>query len=480
MQYVSTFIKNASRIPSALPRIVSNISKLKQRHQILEKRRDQLAPLAIHTYANLKNHHTFHPAQGWIDKDLPMSRKEYNEYVWHLRDMHALLPLSAPIVFGSTIGTAVIAGWLSQKGYLPSAFSESTDIDELKYQWYVDHADDVRCRVGPMLRWKIKSYWAVSGAEQEHIWIHESCIESFRHAFYSHYYGQKQDVRKVLNLQALNDRWRWVLLTNRDPIEETLALRQTFADIEAMNISAAEKTQKKNEAARAELKAQEAAGFPGLNDYITTYVTRDNQVLSTDGQETIPCEDQAPLEEMELTGDRVYVPHEHRTGMEQWPKELARDALKFLLLPRRFSPASWDQRRISTWYEQIRQDDSLIERGGGVQKLTDLQLKVALLDRAVLRLDEDLTRGDMEARYKEVSFLMSKCVCPSVLMTWQTSYYMGTYSPEDDLPVASLLPKYNRTPIDVDTHNPKMFEDVNAPEAYLHPALYPDVHKKLV
>lgn len=37
-----------------------------------------------------------------------------------------------------------------------------------------------------------------------------------------------------------------------------------------------------------------------------------------------------------------------------------------------------------------------------------------------MRCDEDLTRGDMEARWKEISWLMEQRISPFIVLAWQT------------------------------------------------------------
>ena len=43
--------------------------------------------------------------------------------------------------------------------------------------------------------------------------------------------------------------------------------------------------------------------------------------------------------------------------------------------------------------------------------------------RAVMRYDEDLTRGDMEARWKEMNWLMEQKLSPFVILSWQTGMW---------------------------------------------------------
>ena len=50
---------------------------------------------------------------------------------------------------------------------------------------------------------------------------------------------------------------------------------------------------------------------------------------------------------------------------------------------------------------------------------TEAHFHSVMFYRAVLRCDEDLTRGDMEARYKEISWLMS-LRNPFIVLAWQT------------------------------------------------------------
>lgn len=195
-----------------------------------------------------------------------------------------------------------------------------------------------------------------------------------------------------------------------------------------------------------------------------------------EGQWTQPPESAAiPVEELEWTGDTVFIPAEYRTEMEGWGRELQKLANQFLLLPWRFVSNSWNQRRLVSWFEEILQEDAIIAKEGGVQQLGDDELKVVLLDRAVMRLDEDLTRGDMEARYKEISWLMS-LRNPFIVLAWQTGYYRSTYSPEDDLPEPSILPKLNRTILDVDVHNELAPDHPERALPRVHPALYPNAH----
>merc|ERR1712166_806933 len=115
----------------------------------------------------------------------------------------------------------------------------------------------------------------------------------------------------------------------------------------------------------------------------------------------------------------------------------------------------------------------LIKKEGGVQTLGDDELKVVLLDRAIMRFDEDLTRGDMEARWKEMNWLLEQKLSPFIILSWQTGYHRTTYSPEDDLPGQSILPKFNRTVLDVDTHNALAPDAIGQPRPVVHPALYP-------
>ena len=60
-----------------------------------------------------------------------------------------------------------------------------------------------------------------------------------------------------------------------------------------------------------------------------------------------------------------------------------------------------------------------------------------------------------------------------------TGFYRTTYSPEDDLPEPTILPKYNRSILDVDTHNRILPDEIMKPRPYVHPALYPNAHSAM-
>jgi len=266
----------------------------------------------------------------------------------------------------------------------------------------------------------------------------------------------------------------WLFLTNKDPIEWT---NQLAHDME----TATTPEQKKAVLIEA-YKAQEIRGGPATNAINSLTLPADCTVYGG-GRDapvvTAPPENWVPLEELELTGDKVFIPNETRLAMEKWDRELQKMANEFVGVGFRYAWSSWNQNRFVTWYEQILQEDALIQREGGITRLSDIQLKVALLDRCVMRVEEDLTRTDMEARYKEITWLIGQKLNPAVILAWQTGFYRTTYSPEEDLPEASILPKFNRSRLDVDTHNHLLPDARNEPLQYVHPAFYPESHKEL-
>nr|6TDU_A Chain A, ATPTB1 [Euglena gracilis]6TDU_a Chain a, ATPTB1 [Euglena gracilis]6TDV_A Chain A, ATPTB1 [Euglena gracilis]6TDV_a Chain a, ATPTB1 [Euglena gracilis] len=478
---MTAVVKNLAKLPAATSQILTNVSKLQTFHGLLEERRDKYAPLAYHTYDNLKQKTTWHPiAHAWVDEGLPVSKKEYNEYCWLKKDMQRLLPLASPFVFG-IYGILPLAVWLSNDGYLPSAFSSKKDIVSKKLEWYSSYGDDLRQQVGPMLQHRLKRHLRGT-LNNEHRLMLDEVTESYKEIFYSHYTGQLRDVRKCAHLRLYDGTSTVLLLTNKEPVELTSELLQKWNAIKAAKLSPEEEKKARNEALIEAYKEQELHGGPHVKHMQGYGIPADTPLLGENAkgdQYTQPPESASiPLEQLEWTGDTVFIPAEYRTEMEDWGRELTKLANQFLLLPWRFVSNAWNQRRLVSWFEEILQEDALIAKEGGVQALSDDELKVALLDRAVIRCDEELTRGDMEARYKEISWLMS-LRNPFIVLAWQTGYYRSTYSPEDDLPEASILPKLNRTVLDVDVHNELAPDHPEKPLPRVHPALYPNSHLAL-
>jgi hypothetical protein len=459
-----------ARLPTAVPRFLANLQKLQRLHKLIADRRDRLAPIAYHTYDKQKHRTTWHPkAHAWVDEKLPMSRQDYAEYNWYKSDLQRILPVTLPLVLGP-VGFLGIAAWMSNPAFLPSAFSDKQDINEIKLQYYEDHQDEIRQKIAPMLQTRIKRLYR-GHMNTEHIWLYAELVESYKETFYSYKTGEQRDVRKAEHLKYFDQMPATLLMTNKDPLEKTPKL-----EAQMTKCSTPEELQKVLIAA---YKEQEAHGGISTNHIEPLKLPGDEIIFADKPEEdtTRPPEDLQPLENLKLTGDEVYVPNEVRQAMEMWDRESHKQTNEFIGLPWRFTPHSWNQQRLVQWYEQMLQEDALIARDGGIQKLSDLELKVVLLDRAVLRVDENLTRGDMEARYKEISYLMSKRYVPSVILNWQTGFFRTTYSPEDDLPEPTILPKYNRTRLDVDLVHRLELEERGKPVPHVHPALYPDAHK---
>lgn len=478
MEAVQAFVKNAVKLPAAGPKIVANIQKLQSYHAVVEESRDANAPLAYFTFDHEKQKTTWHPAaHAWVDDALSLSKKEYNEYCWLKKDMSRLTPLTSPLVFG-TYGLIPLAVWLSNDGYLPSAFSSKSDIVAKKLEWYEAYGDEVRQKMGPMLQHQLKR--VLRGClNSEHLYLHDELVESYKELFYSHYTGATRDVRKAAHMRMFDAPPRTLILTNKDPVELTAELDAKLSEIQASSMSVTEKKAAIKAAVIDAYKAQELRGGPSTNEVPGMELPGDNQLLGENGTDENyiePPEEEITIEQLEVTGDRVIIPMEFRTQMEDWERELQKMANEFLLLPFRFVTSAWNQRRLTSWYEECLQEDALIKKEGGVQSLSDDELKVVLLDRAVMRCDEGLTRGDMEARYKEISWLMEQRLGPFIILAWQTGYYRSTYSPEDDLPEPSILPQFNRSILDVDVHNPLKPDDIGQPRPVVHPALYPNAH----
>jgi|UniRef100_A0A7S4G9Z0 hypothetical protein len=481
MEPAQTFAKNLLKLPTAVPAIVSNLQKLSTYHEKVEDRRDRLAPLAYHTYDNFKYKTTWSvKAHTWVDPDMPLSKKEFNEYCWLRKDMEKLLPATCPLVFG-TFGFLPLAVWMSNDGWLPSAFSDKKSLVETKLAYYEKYGCDLRQQIGPMLQLRLKRQ--LRGCfNTEHLFLHDELVESYRETFYSHYTQTQRDVRKCAHIKYFDRKPTVLLLTNKDPVELTEELEAQLNEIEKSAMSAAEKTDAINAAVREAYKKQELAGGPSTNAVPGMELPADNILLgenATEDNYIEPPEEVITLAELKVTGDRVVIPMEFRTHFEYWDREMTKQACEFLGLPFRFVSMSYNQVRIVKWYEEILQEDQLIKKEGGVQKLTDDELKVVLLDRAVMRYDEDLTRGDMEARWKEMNWLMEQKLSPFVILSWQTGFYRTTYSPEDDLPEPTILPKYNRSILDVDTHNRILPDEIMKPRPYVHPALYPNAHSAM-
>jgi hypothetical protein len=321
-----------------------------------------------------------------------------------------------------------------------------------------------------MLQTRVKRLFR-GNLNTEHIYLFHDLVESYKETFYSHHTRATRDVRKAAHMKYFDGKPVWLCLTNKDPLELT--------DDWAGKYAAAETPQQKKQILIAAYKHQELHGGPSTNHTHSLELPADSIVFDSKDLKREKPENWVPVEQLELTGDHVFVPHEHRTGMEHWDRELQKMANEFLGLSFRYAPSSWNQNRLVSWYEQILQEDALIEREGGVSRLTDTQLKVALLDRSVMRFEEDLTRTDMEARYKEISWLMGQRLSPAVILSWQTGFYRATYSPEEDLPEASILPKFNRSRLDVDVHNALAPDARNDPLQVTHPALFPESHRIL-
>jgi len=476
MEAAQTFAKNVLKLPVAIPAIVGNVQKLSALHSTVEDRREKAAPLAYHTYDNFKHKTTWSPAaHAWVDPEMPLSKKEYNEYCWLKKDMTRLLPATAPLVFG-TYGVIPLAVWLSNDGYVPSAFSSKADIVSKKLEWYAAYGDEQRCKMGPMLQHRLKRH--LRGCmNREHLFLHDEVVESYKDVFYSHYSAKTRDVRKAAHMKFFDAPPKVLILTNKDPVELTEQLDAQLKAIQASDASVAEKKAATKAAIIEAYKVQELKGGPSINDVPGMTLPGDNILLGENATEDKFIEDPEEvitIDQLEATGDRVYIPMEFRTQMEDWDREMQKMANEFLCLPFRFCTQSWNQRRIVSWYEECLQEDALIKKEGGVQALSDDELKVVLLDRAVMRCDEDLTRGDMEARWKEINWLMEQRLSPFIILAWQTGYYRATYSPEDDLPQPSILPKFNRSILDVDTHNPLKPDEIGKPMPVVHPALYPN------
>lgn len=478
MEPVQVFVKNLTKLPTAVPAVFANLQKLQAYHAVAEERRERYAPLAYHTYDNFKHKTTWHPAaHAWVDTGLPMTKKEYNEYCWLNKDMQKLLPATFPVVFGS-YGFLAWAAWLSNDGYLPSAFSSQSDVVSKKMEYYEAYGDEQRQKMGPMLQHRLKRH--LRGCmNREHLFLHDELVESYKELFYSHYSAKTRDVRKAVHVKYFDAPPRTLILTNKDPVELTAELGQKLDKINSSSMSNDEKKTAVTTAVIEAYKAQELAGGPSINEVPGMELPGDNILLgenaSGDNYLEAPEEDIA-LENLTVSGDRVVIPMEFRTQMEDWDREMVKMACEFLNLPFRFVTQAWNQNRIVGWYEECLQEDSLIKKEGGVQALGDDELKVVLLDRAVMRVDEDLTRGDMEARWKEMNFLMEQKLSPFIILCWQTGFYRTTYSPEDDLPGPSILPKFNRTVLDVDVLNPLKPDAIGQPRPAVHPALYPNAH----
>jgi len=480
VEALTTIARNAVRVPGAASDLLTAWRKLRTFHEVIEARRDQLAPMAYHTYDNSKMRTTWHPvANAWTDEGLPLSKLEYNEYCLLKKDFQKLLPAASPLVFG-VCGLLPVAAWLAKDGHLPSQFSAKKDVVARKLEWYATYGDDLRQQAGPMLQHLLKRH--LRGVlDNEHKYMVDEAVESYKEIFYNHYRGKTRDVRKVIHLKLFDGLPTALLLTNKEPVELTLELKQQLAAIAAQKLSPEEQRKAQNTAILAAYKAQELHGGASIAHAPGYGIPGDLPLLGEnanpkEGRWTQPTESAAiPLDQMDWAGDVVHIPAEYRTEIESWGREATKWANRFLLLPWRFVTNSWNHRRLVGWFEEILQEDALIAREGGVHKLSDDELKVVLLDRAVLRLDEDLTRGDMEARYKEIAWLMGKKNIFCVL-AWQTGFYRSTYSPEDDLPEQSILPKMNRTVLDVDTHNPLWPDAPGRPKPRVHPALYPNAH----
>eukprot|EP01010_Urceolus_cornutus_P003852 NODE_568_length_1528_cov_292.899256_g429_i0.p1 GENE.NODE_568_length_1528_cov_292.899256_g429_i0~~NODE_568_length_1528_cov_292.899256_g429_i0.p1 ORF type:complete len:495 (+),score=127.94 NODE_568_length_1528_cov_292.899256_g429_i0:60-1487(+) len=472
-------LKRFARIPTATGLTIKSLQNAKRTNDVIERVRDAKAPFVYFTYDQSKSRLTWHPIQAWAADDLPLTREQYQEYLVGLRDLQSLLPLAGAAALGP-VGV-VVAGWFSEFGDLPSGFSEKTNVYEKKLEWYQEHGNEIRLKMGPLLQARMKKLVRGYG-DMEDATFNDSIIESYKETFYSHYTGKVRDVRKAFQLRDFNQNPITLLLTNKDPIELTPELEAQLAAIEPSLKGKSEEA--RNAALRPILidayKAQELRGGPSNNKIPALRLVPDYLLFDDAGDSPQIPENWVPVEELALTGDRVFIPNEVNTAMEEWDRQLAANANEFLCIPWRFAWKPWNQRRFVTWYEQMLQDDALIRRDGGVSKLSDLELKVALLDRAVMRVEEVLTRGDMEARYTEVSWLMSQRVQPWVLIAWQTAFFRTTYSPEDDLPLPTILPPLNRSPVDVDIQNPLVIEKPEQPLPFVHPALYPDALRKLV
>eukprot|EP00906_Rhabdomonas_costata_P018985 RCo027646 len=465
-------MKNLARFPAAVPRTLANIQKLQRLHKLASDRRDKLAPIACRSYDREKLQTSWHPEpHTWVDEKLPMTRQEFSEYVWFKKDLTKLAPLALPLALGP-IGLLGVAAWLNNPGWIPSSFSDKEDINEIKLEFYQKYGDEVRQKMGPMLQYRLKRLYRGSG-NLEYSFLHAEVVESYKETFYSHLTRQTRDVRKAEHLNLFDPIPITLLLTNKDPLELT-------ADLKAKLAKCTSPEEEKAILIQA-YKDQELRGGPTNNHWMSLEIPGDTVVYgdTPDADHTVPPEDFQPIENLKLTGDRVFIPNDERQTMDSWSRDLGLMANEFLLLSFRFAPRAWNGSRFIQWYEEILQEDELIKRDGGVQKLSDLELKVALLDRAVMRVDEALTRGDMEARYKEISYLMSKRLPAAVILSWQTGYYRTTYSPEDDLPEPSILPKFNRTRLDVDTANFLPLEQRGVPVSTVHPALLPNAHQTL-
>jgi hypothetical protein len=462
--------RNLAILPRAIPRLLADLQKLQMLHKIMSDRRDRLAPIVYHTYERFKLRTTWSQLTAYVDEKLPLSRREYNEYLWFKKDLSRLLPFAAPVAFGPLGCIATVAA-LAKTSCLPSAFMDTDDIYNAKLKYYEQVGDENRQKFGPLLQYRVKRIYR-GGMNWEHYYLLPQFVESYKETFYSHVLGHVRDVRRCEHLAGFDEKPCILLLTNKDPIELTEELE------EKLSKCATPEEQKK-----VLIEAYKHQRLHGLScEKDSSLALPEDDIFFDDDpakDRYIVPENFQPLENLKLTGDRVIIPNSARQGMEEWTRETLKLAANFLLLPWKFVPGAYIQSTLASWYEEILQEDAIIQKEGGVQKMSDLELKVALLDRAVMRTDESLTRGDMEARYKEISWLMSKRVPMSVVLAWQTGYYRTTFSPEEDLPEPSLLPKFNRTRLDVDVKNTLLPDERGKPTQVVHPALYPNAYKSL-
>lgn len=185
-------------LPAAVTKTVQDGARAWNTYNVIANRKRLHGPWFGAIFSSVTWRQVPHDGTIWADKELPLSSQDLNELWLAQQNINRLWPLAVPFLFGPVAGSASLALWLSNKGWLPTHATVKSDnvYDHIIEAHRLMH-DDYRFKHAIHVEKVLNQWyfnWTQAGRE-----FHSA----FAHIFDAHWTGTNRDVRRVPELLPL-------------------------------------------------------------------------------------------------------------------------------------------------------------------------------------------------------------------------------------------------------------------------------------
>lgn len=187
-----------AQLGTAIPKTIQDGNRAWNVYTVISNRKRVHGPWFGALFSSITWRQVPHDNTIWVDKELPLTSQDLNEYWLAQQNINRLWPLAVPVLFGPVAGAVALPLWLSNKGWLPThATVKSDNVYDHVIEAHRLIVDDYRFKYALHIE-KVLNHWYFNWTQ-----VGREYYSAFSHIFDAHWTDAARDVRRIPELLPL-------------------------------------------------------------------------------------------------------------------------------------------------------------------------------------------------------------------------------------------------------------------------------------